>query len=282
MYPGPQPELSRAEVPTRFVQTASGLLVPEQPGPAEPFARPSQPTMLQQVLVCPSCNKKFPVPEPSPETSFKTHFSCHVLFDHMRTEVEAEMGGDMEDMEVCPADECPYNIVQLREDGVPDAEGFLVKHYISKHLDVLLPLVSQHPIYAPSHCLKTIAVSRPDGDGRSLGSKSQGVPNVKLKPIFLDKYYKFSRTVAKCDEPAECDPMHIVVFLSQWTSRRNYSMAGVKLLVQWVSEVHTPVEERPLAEHPRITEFLGLMKNRLTRGEVFIYLFIFYLFYFFI
>jgi hypothetical protein len=49
--------------------------------------------------------------------------------------------------------------------------------------------------------------------------KIVGVPNSKLKPIFLDKYCKFSRTVAKCENPAECDPVHIVVFLSQWTSR---------------------------------------------------------------
>ena len=231
------------------------------------MSRPAQPTVLQQVLVCPTCKKKFPVPEPSPETSFKTHFSCHVLFEHLRSEVEAEMGGDMEDMEVCPADECPYNIVQLREDGVPDAEGFLVKHYISKHLEVLLTLVTGHHLYAPRLCLKTIAVSRPEGEGKAIGAKSQGMPNAKLKPIFLDKYSKFSRTVAKCEEPAECDPMHIVIFLTQWTSRRNYSMEGVKLLVTWVSESHNPVDEKPLEEHPRIIEFLGLIKNKLSRGE---------------
>jgi hypothetical protein len=45
------------------------------------------------------------------------------------------------------------------------------------------------------------------------------MPNSKLKPIFLDKYVKFARTIAKCEEPADCDPMHVVVFLSQWTSR---------------------------------------------------------------
>ena len=32
-----------------------------------------------------------------------------------------------DDLEVCPADEYPYNIVQLIEDGVPDAESFLMK-----------------------------------------------------------------------------------------------------------------------------------------------------------
>jgi hypothetical protein len=51
------------------------------------------------------------VPEPDPETSFKANFSCHVLFKHLRGEVEQEMGG-LEDLEVCPADECEYNIVQ--------------------------------------------------------------------------------------------------------------------------------------------------------------------------
>ena len=29
--------------------------------------------------------------------------------------------------------------------------------------------------------------------------------------------------------------MHIIVFPSQWTSRRNYSIAGVKTLVHWIN-----------------------------------------------
>ena len=92
------------------------------------------------------------------------------------------------------------------------------------------------------------------------------MPNNKLKPIFLDKYFKFARTVAKCSIPADCDPMHIVVFLSQWTSRRNYSIAGVKTLVHWISEVHSLEDGKPLFFHPRIVEFVKLMENRLNRG----------------
>merc|ERR1719192_676533 len=44
-------------------------------------------------------------------------------------------------------------------------------------------------------------------------------------------------------------------------------MEGVKLLVTWLSESHNPVDEKPLEEHPRIIEFLGLIKNKLSRGE---------------
>ena len=124
------------------------------------------------------------------------------------------MGCD--DLEVCPADDCPYNIVQLKEDGVPDAESFLIKHYISKHLEVLLPLVRDNPIFSPASCLQTITLTPGDMvDTKNKMVKTQAVPNAKLKPIFLDKYSKFSRTVAKCEEPVECDQMHIVIFLSQ-------------------------------------------------------------------
>ena len=68
---------------------------------------------LRRVYLCPTCKVRFPVPEPDPETSFKANFSCHVLFKHLRGEVEQEMGG-LEDMEVCPIDDCEYNIVQLK------------------------------------------------------------------------------------------------------------------------------------------------------------------------
>jgi hypothetical protein len=70
-------------------------------------------SMLRKVFLCPTCKVRFPVPEPDPETSFKANFSCHVLFKHLRAEVENEMGG-CEDLEVCPADDCEYNIVQLK------------------------------------------------------------------------------------------------------------------------------------------------------------------------
>ena len=160
------------------------------------------------------------------------------------------MGSD--DLEVCPADDCPYNIVQLREDGVPDAESFLIKHYISKHLDVLLPLINENPTYCHEACLQTIQVTSSDLAGKSPSpTKNQGMPNVKLKPIFLDKYFKFARTVAKCAVPADCDPIHVAVFLTQWTSKRSYSIAGIKELVQWVSEVHSLVDNKPLHQHPR-------------------------------
>ena len=213
--------------------------------------RPVRPAVrLHKVYLCPTCGLKFPCPESNPETQFKTNFSCHVLFNHLRSEVEAEMGSD--DLEVCPADDCPYNIVQLREDGVPDAESFLIKHYISKHLDVLLPLINENPTYCHEACLQTIQVTSADLPGKSTSpTKNQGMPNVKLKPIFLDKYFKFARTVAKCAVPADCDPIHVAVFLTQWTSKRSYSIAGIKELVQWVSEVHSLVDNKPLYQHPR-------------------------------
>ena len=214
------------------------------------------------MFVCPTCGLKFPSPETSPETQFKTNFSCHVLFAHLRAEVEAEMGCD--DLEVCPADDCPYNIVQLKEDGVPDAESFLIKHYISKHLEVLLPLVTDNPLYCPTTCLHSITVSPGEMmDSKGKMAKTQGLPNVKLKPIFLDKFFKFARTVAKCPVPADCDPIHVVVFLTQWTSRRNYSLAGVNTLVQWLSEVHSLVDDKPLVSHPRLEEFITTMEQRL-------------------
>ena len=36
-----------------------------------------------------------------------------MLLKHLRAEVEADMGCD--DLEICPADDCEYNIVQLKE-----------------------------------------------------------------------------------------------------------------------------------------------------------------------
>ena len=227
--------------------------------------RPIRPAVkVQQVLVCPTCGLKFPYPEPNPETMFKTNFSCHVLFNHLRSEVESEMGSD--DLEVCPADDCPYNIVQLREDGVPDAESFLIKHYISKHLNVLLPLVADNPIYNHQACLKTVQVAATDMKSPP-AAKTQGLPNQKLKPIFLDKYFRFARTVAKCTVPAECDPIHVVVFLTQWTSRRNYSLSGIKILIQWITEVHSLVEGKPLSQHPRLEEFVVTMEQRLEAAS---------------
>ena len=94
-----------------------------------------------------------------------------------------------------------------------------------------------------------------------------GLPNTKLKPIFLDKFFKFARTQAKCAVPAECDPMHVVVFLTQWTAKRNYSLAGVRTLVQWLTEVHSLVEGRPLAQHPRLEEFVTSMEQRLEMKQ---------------
>jgi len=282
------PRLVRAAVPTRFVQTASGLLVPEQvpnpnlgiesglqnksfnKSPKSPTKVPNKSTggqsvTLKKIYLCPTCGLRFPMPESNPETNFKTNFSCHVLFNHLRSEVESEMGSD--DLEVCPADECLYNIVQLKEDGVPDAESFLLKHYISKHLDVLLPLINDNPTYCHEACIKTISLNKPEGQKPPPpNAKTHGMPNNKLKPIFLDKYFKFARTVAKCSIPADCDPLHIVVFLSQWTTKRNYSIAGVKTLVHWISEVHSLVDGKPLFFHPKVVEFVNLMENRLTRG----------------
>ena len=172
------------------------------------------------------------------------------------------MGCD--DLEVCPADDCPYNTVQLKEDGVPDAESFLIKHYISKHLEVLLPLVRDNPIFSPASCLQTITLTPGDMvDTKNKMVKTQAVPNAKLKPIFLDKFFKFARTVAKCQVPSECDPIHVVVFLTQWTSRRNYSLAGVKMLVQWLTEVHSLVDDKPLSSHPRLEEFITTVEQRL-------------------
>ena len=258
----PQPRLARAMAPTRLQQSSilPHLLQQHGPRPVRHAVRPPM-SVTRQVLVCPACSQHFPIPETDPVAQFKTNFSCHVLFTHLRAEVETEMGCD--DMEVCPADDCPYNIVQLKEDGVPDAESFLIKHYISKHLEVLLPLIRDHPTFNHQACVQTIQVNPGELAHKPSPPKAQGLPNAKLKPIFLDKYFKFARTTAKCPVPAECDPMHVVVFLTQWTSRRNYSLAGVKLLVQWVTEVHSLVDNKPLDQHPRLMEFINTMQIRL-------------------
>ena len=256
---GPAP--SRLLSPNQFAGGGGGGGGGGMTGSTERPIRPAAPShRVVRVFICPTCGVKFPMPESDPETQFKTNFSCHVLFNHLRAEVEAEMGCD--DLEVCPADDCPYNIVQLREDGVPDAESFLVKHYISRHLDVLLPLIHENPIYCHEACLKTIEM--PLSDLRQLTTKTAGLPNPKLKPIFLEKYFKFARNVAKCPVPAECDPIHVVVFLNQWVSRRNYSLAGINTLVGWVSEVHSLIENKPLHLHPRLEEFVNQMETRLT------------------
>jgi hypothetical protein len=53
-----------------------------------------------------------------------------------------------------------------------------------------------------------------------------------------------------------------------YVCRRNYSLAGVRTLVDWISEVHCPVEGgRPLHAHPRIAEFLQLIQNKLLKGQ---------------
>ena len=44
---------------------------------------------------------------------------------------------------------------------MPDAESFLVKHYVEKHLESVLPLLQAHPIYSPQVCLRTIALAKP-------------------------------------------------------------------------------------------------------------------------
>jgi hypothetical protein len=50
--------------------------------------------------------------------------------------------------------------------------------------------------------------------------------------------------------------------------RRNYSLAGVRTLVEWISSVHAPLEgSQTLLSHPRIMEFLKLMENKLARGR---------------
>lgn len=205
---------------------------------------------MKKIYMCPSCRERFTVPEPNPSTNFKGNFSCHVLFKHMRSEVESQIGS--EDLEICPVDDCDYNIVQLKEDGVPEAETFLIKHYIGNHLDILLPLIQDHPLYDPTSCLKTISVIKPNNKSPDKPPKTTGMPNSKLKPIFVEKYNKFSRAVARCENAAECDPNHVVAFLSQWTSRRNYSIAGIRTLVHWISEVHNPVAGKPLYFHPKV------------------------------
>ena len=239
---------------------SSGLLSPNQLAASRPL-RAASPSGIR-VYVCSKCGAKFPFPEPNPETHFMTNFSCHVLFNHLRAEVVAEMGCD--DLEVCPADDCPYNIVQLKEDGVPDAESFLIKHYISRHLEVLMPLIHENPVYSHEACLKTVEM--PPSEARQVAPKTAGLPNQKLKPIFLDKYFKFARNVAKCPVPAECDPIHVVVFLNQWVSRRNYSIAGINVLLGWISEVHSLIDSKPLHLHPRLEEFINQMETRLS-GE---------------
>jgi hypothetical protein len=93
------------------------------------------------------------------------------------------------------------------------------------------------------------------------------MPNNKLKPIFRDKFYKFSKTVAKCEDPSECDPIQVVVFLNQWTSRRNYSIAGIRTLVHWISEVHKEVDGNPLYHHEKMREFINNMENKIARGD---------------
>jgi len=126
-------------------------------------------------------------------------------------------------------------------------------------------LINENPTYCHEACLQTIQVTSADLPGKSTSpTKNQGMPNVKLKPIFLDKYFKFARTVAKCAVPADCDPIHVAVFLTQWTSKRSYSIAGIKELVQWVSEVHSLVDNKPLYQHPRLEEFVTTMEQRLT------------------
>jgi hypothetical protein len=56
----------------------------------------------------------------------------------------------------------------IQEDGVPDAESFLVKHYIEKHVEGLLHLVRAHPLYSPPSCIRTISLLKagpPEGIG---------------------------------------------------------------------------------------------------------------------
>jgi len=258
------------QVETRFVRNADGILVPVGSGPpraAPPSLRPDRPAdrpVMRKVYLCPTCKIRFPCPEPDPSVSFKGNFSCHVLYNHLRHEVETEMGSD--DLEVCPNEECEYNIVQLREDGVPDAEAFLIKHYVEKHLDLLIPLLQYHPLYAPETCLKTISVVKPN-TGPAQAPKSVGIPNNKLKPIFTDKFFKFSRSTARCEDPAQCPPDQIVIFLAQWTSRRNYSVAGIRTLVHWISEVHAGLDNKPLYHHSRMVEFVKLMEERIASGQ---------------
>jgi len=76
------------------------------------------------------------VPEPDPETSFKANFSCHVLFKHLRGEVEQQMGG-LEDLEVCPADDCEYNIVQLKVRARSQRFESNLRVFLVKHIDEL-------------------------------------------------------------------------------------------------------------------------------------------------
>ena len=233
----------RHPVQTHFVANSSGILVPvatpvpiRPRGPDQQSKDPGLVRMLRKIYLCPACKERFPVPEPDPQTNFKANFSCHVLLKHLRPEVESRLGTD----EVCSVDLCEFNIVQLKEDGVPDAEKFLIKHYMQKHMDLLQPILQEHPLYAPESCMKTISVVKANTQSQAGGAaaaKTAGMPNTKLKPIFLDKYNKFAKNVAHCSDIADCDPMHIVVFLSQWTSRRNYSVAGIKTLIQWISEV---------------------------------------------
>jgi hypothetical protein len=58
----------------------------------------------------------------------------------------------------------------VQEDGVPDAESFLVKHYIEKHVEGLLHLVRAHPLYSPPSCIRTISLLKagpPEGIPRN-------------------------------------------------------------------------------------------------------------------
>ena len=180
-----------------------------------------------QEYVCPDCYKKFPFPESDPKTQFNTNFTCHVLFFHIRAEVLTEM--DQDEMEVCPVVDCSYNIVQFKEDEVPDAESFLIKHYISKHFDLLVPLIRKHPKYRESSCLQAAHTdSKPTSSSQQ---KLNRLPNIKIKPIFLDKFLKFAQNSSSCTGLHETDPMHVVMFLTEWTSQRNYTWKGIEVLV---------------------------------------------------
>ena len=207
---------------------------------------------IVQEYVCPDCDLKFPFPESDPKTQFNTNFFCHVLFHHLRSEVLTEIGQD--EPEVCPVGECQYNIVQFKEDGVPDAESFLIKHYISKHMELLNHLIGKYPKYSESSCLQALQTDRPNATSTN---RSKGIPNIKLKPIFLDKFLKFAKDSSSCTGLTNTDPMHVVMFLTEWTSQRNYTIDGVNVLVQWISEL---LENKILLYHPRVKQFLKDVK----------------------
>jgi hypothetical protein len=81
---------------------------------------------------------------------------------------------------------------------VPDAESFLVKHYIEKHVEGLLHLVRAHPLYSPPSCIRTISLLKagpPEGIPRNTISDSTVI---RLRPDRTGRRRRIERKQRLC------------------------------------------------------------------------------------